>query len=562
MELITILPLLSISTLAAVVFRRIGYPSVVGFVIGGVASYYLYIFVRVDPISLLNDPVLQILSQIGLILLGFEIGTEFNIKILRSVVRNASALEMGSMIIIWLIWSIIAHVMRIDLFHQIILFLITINTSTGVLYRILREFHEISDREYRLLLSASSIEDIVAVLGLSILIGIGSGATISFNDFILFIGKLTVIILSLLYIGIFFIEKITKDILREIEYLALFTLALAITYSVIAGLTGFSVLLGSFLAGVVIGSTLDPKPLTSYLSILRELGLLFYFSLTGLYIPVSFYTGSLDISILFIMMIISMLVMLIKYVGFSTSLWFQGVDLEHALKTGLYMTVISEFGIIISRELYTLNILPIYFITLSSVIFLFSSTISGLLISKKEILSRNIIKLVPQPFREFKTQIFIQRSSGRFSGMLNIFIEYVLSIFIFISATEYIRTLVESFYHESKYLYLGVGILGTSSLLWIITLIFIRFINRRITDSEDTYLRKKAYQIITMIRAFTISIILILATIFQIRLLTLLEKEFFTTQLIWMIRASEIIIIVIISIVLYRLIKKSYRYRS
>jgi hypothetical protein len=65
-----------------------------------------------------------------------------------------------------------------------------------------------------------------------------------------------------------------------------------------------------------------------------------------------------------------------------------------------------------------------------------------------------------------------------------------------------------------------------------------------------------------MIRAFTISIILILATIFQIRLLTLLEKEFFTTQLIWMIRISEIIIIVMISITLYQLIKKSYRYRS
>jgi hypothetical protein len=146
--------------------------------------------------------------------------------------------------------------------------------------------------------------------------------------------------------------------------------------------------------------------------------------------------------------------------------------------------------------------------------------------------------------------------------MLNIFIEYMLSIFIFISATEYIRSLVESFYHESVYLYLGVGILGTSSLLWIMTVIFIRFINRRITGSEDTYLRKKAYQIITMIRAFTISIILILATIFQIRLLTLLEKEFFTTQLIWMIRISEIIIIVMISIILYQLIKKSYRYRS
>jgi len=245
-------------------------------------------------------------------------------------------------------------------------------------------------------------------------------------------------------------------------------------------------------------------------------------------------------------------------VGFSTSLWFQGADLEHALKTGLYMTVVSEFGIIISRELYTLNMLPIYFITLSSVIFLFSSIISGLLISKKEVLSRNIIKLVPQPFREFKTQIIIQRSSGRFSGVLNIFIEYMLSIFIFISATEYIRTLVESFYHESGHLYLGIGILGTSSLLWIITIMFIRFINKGITSSEDTYLRKRASQIITMIRAFTISIILILATIFQIRLLTLLEKELFTIQLIWMIRTSEIIIIVMISIILYRLIKKSY----
>ncbi|MEM4485170.1 MAG: cation:proton antiporter [Sulfolobales archaeon] len=525
MNIAYVLPLLVVSVLFGTLFRRLGFVSVLGFIIGGVLSYYLYHLAGLNPEELSTDPTITLLSQLGLILLGFEIGSEFNIQTLRSVLRNVLILEFVSGIIIWNIWSIIGALIGLGIIEHILLFLITLNTSTGVLYKALGEVAGAPESLRRLILATTAAEDLIAVTGLTILMGItGGGLRITslseaLLDAFIFFGKVLLLAFASIYIGSRVFKRASARI--DIELFAVLSLAMVMIFSYLSIVLGLSIFFGAFLAGIAIGSSIDPRPLAVRLSVLRDLGLLIYFSLAGLFIPL-YISGSVGyiIEIVALGILIPLLVMSIKYTAFTVSAWLLGYSPGDVARTGLYMISISEIGIIITREILPTGLIPQIFLWLSVMIFFVSSLISGIMIRKQESIGEKIRRIIPPRLSELKPPVEILREARALKLVGGVLVDFLIAVVAIIILTEILRGV--SIIADSGIHIIYINILALTLALWTSGVLLIRYMSRRFSGREITDLRVSAYYRIT---EFMLDIgVLALLIIIQIRIMTLVSE--------------------------------------
>ncbi|MGC9148105.1 MAG: cation:proton antiporter [Sulfolobales archaeon] len=505
---------------AGILVKRLGVNSLVGFLIGGIFSQYLYTyFLGVDPRYLLRDPIVQTLAYIGLVLLGLDIGSEFSIETLRKTLSKVVILEFFSLFIIWVILRVLSEILALDPITISLLFLITINTSTGILYKHLNTLINIERSEYELILAATTIEDLLALLGLSALSSYLLGGYLTFNMILVGVGGLLIFLSSSLLIGHMIFKRIIRAIKGDIELLGLLCVALAMIYSYLSNLVGLSPFIGAFAAGVVIGSSVDPKSMKYYFTIMRELGLLFYFSSIGLLISD---LPRVSITIISLWIFIGFLVMVIKYIGFSVSSWLIGIDLRSAFRYGVYMTSISEFGLIIANELYRNNLVNESLVALASIIFIISSILSSILIRKDMWISNKIYEIVPKWIKNIDTQRIIMRTIEK-SIWLNI-VEYMFAILIYISLLEYISYMINKVIPYGEYSVLILSLLLIAFSLWIFLIVLDRYIVKNVVSSliRGDKIRVFGKELSVYISLFTILPIMFVVVLYQLRISFLL----------------------------------------
>ncbi|MGC9009553.1 MAG: cation:proton antiporter [Sulfolobales archaeon] len=510
-----------ISLGAGILVKRLGVNSLVGFLIGGIFSQYLYTyFLGVDPRYLLRDPIVQTLAYIGLVLLGLDIGSEFSIETLRKTLSKVVILEFFSLSIIWVILRVLSEILALDPITIAVLFLITINTSTGILYKHLNKLIMIERSEYELILAATAMEDLLALLGLSVLLSYLLGGYLVFNMILVGVGGLLIFLSSSLLIGHMIFKRIIRAIKGDIELLGLLCVALAMIYSYLSNLVGLSPFIGAFAAGVVIGSSVDPKSMKYYFTIMRELGLLFYFSSIGLLISD---LPRVSITIISLWIFIGFLVMVIKYIGFSVASWLIGIDLRSAFRYGVYMTSISEFGLIIANELYRNNLVNESLVALASIIFIISSTLSSILVRKDIWISNKIYEIIPKWIKGVYTQRIIMRTIEK-SIWLNI-VEYMFAILIYISLIEYISYMINKVIPYGEYSVLILSLLLIAFSLWIFLIVLDRYIVKNVVNSLVRGYKVRVFGkgVSVYITLFTILPIMFVVILYQLRISFLLD---------------------------------------
>lgn len=370
---------ISLSGAIALVFRRAGINTVAGYIIGGILGSMLGI--SGEPGSLL--------ASLGLVTLGFEIGAEVGGRAPLGSLRQAIVIELISMSIIYIATGVISVILGLGYQGHLILFLIALNTSTGILYKVLsgRE----SEYVRSLLLSASVVEDTVALSGLAV-ISIISGEGGGVLDIIISLGKLAMVSIAMLLAGVRVFRVLGRR-LGDVEMLPIIALSVAIAYWVIFGSMGLSQLLGAFIAGFALGRAVDLTRAINQLAGLRELGLLLYFSSLGSILPG---LGLGELSLLPTTLLLVFIVVIIKFAAFASALWILGFGYRESIRTGLYVTSISELGIIIASTTYSLGLSGPYYILLSIYSVLFSALASSLAIRFDERIVGLIELMIPK----------------------------------------------------------------------------------------------------------------------------------------------------------------------
>lgn len=229
-------------------------PMVIGYILAGmIIGPYTLPFSLVSSIETIN-----LMAELGIIMLLFGVGTEFPIAKLRSIGRVSLVVALSEALGTLMIVFFTAQTLGFSFFDSMFLALALSITSTVVTVKVFEELNLIKDRSSLLVLGITIVEDILAITILAVLQSVAAagenlsivGITISISIVAAFIG-------SILIVGSRFMPKIIDKASKTNDYalLLIVILGMAFGLSFIASGFGLSVATGAFLAGVLVAES-------------------------------------------------------------------------------------------------------------------------------------------------------------------------------------------------------------------------------------------------------------------------------------------------------------------
>ncbi|HET7642680.1 MAG TPA: cation:proton antiporter, partial [Nitrososphaeraceae archaeon] len=231
---------------------------VIGYLVAGmIIGPYTPPFTLIKEIDTVN-----IFAELGIIMLLFVIGIEFPIAKLKQIGKISMMVGLTESIGTLIITFFVAQKLGFTTFDSMFLGLAMSITSTVVTIKVLEELGKIKERTSMLILGILIVEDIVAVSALAILQSIAVAATTNTEEIALFpisisIAIAVVFIGSILVLGSKFIPNLIDKIGKTNDYalLLIVILGLAFGLAFIANMLGLSVVIGAFLAGVLVAES-------------------------------------------------------------------------------------------------------------------------------------------------------------------------------------------------------------------------------------------------------------------------------------------------------------------
>ncbi len=229
---------------------------VIGYLIAG-----MIIGPFTPPFTLIHEiETVNIFAELGIIMLLFVIGIEFPIAKLKQIGKISVIVGLTESIGTMVITFFVAQRLGFTTFDSMFLGLAMSITSTVVTIKVLEELGKIKERSSILILGVLIVEDIVAVSVLAILQSIAVAADteeIAIIPISISIAIAVVFIGSILVLGSKFLPNLIDRIGKTNDYalLLIVILGLAFGLSFIANILGLSVVIGAFLAGVLVAES-------------------------------------------------------------------------------------------------------------------------------------------------------------------------------------------------------------------------------------------------------------------------------------------------------------------
>ena len=242
-----------VAAIMVFVTHKLKQPMVIGYLLAG-----MVIGPFTPPFSLIHEVgTINILAEIGIIILLFVIGTEFPITKLRSVGRISMVVGIAETLGTLLVTFFVARTLGFSQFDSMFLALAMSVTSTVVTVKILEELNMINDKSSVLIMGILIVEDVIVITMLGILQSLALTAAVSFIDVLLSVGIVLGFIAAILILGSRYLPPVIDKLARTTDYsvLIIVILGLAFGLSFVAIELGLSPVIGAFLAGVLVAES-------------------------------------------------------------------------------------------------------------------------------------------------------------------------------------------------------------------------------------------------------------------------------------------------------------------
>jgi CPA2 family monovalent cation:H+ antiporter-2 len=329
-----------LSVLVLFIFHKIKAPTIVGFLVTGVLA---------GPQGMgLIEAVEQVdvLSEIGVILLLFTIGLEVSLKDLMKIKKYV--LVGGSLQVVLTILAVYAIMRFLDYpaGTSILLGFLVSLSSTAIVLRIIQSKDEIYTPQGRTILGILIFQDI-AIVPLMLATPILPGAIGEITDSPLAIisrglGLIVLVIISAKWIVPAALYHIARIGDRELFLLSLVGICFAVAW--VTSLAGLSLGLGAFLAGLTISESQFSHQAFGSVLPLRDAFTSFFFVSIGMLLDVNFLIQNPQYILL-----LSIGVMLLKALIAGTAIALLGLPLRIIILVGLALSQIGEFSFVLSK---------------------------------------------------------------------------------------------------------------------------------------------------------------------------------------------------------------------
>lgn len=250
--LIALIAIFAAAKLFGELAERVGQPAVLGEMIGGIV-------VGVSGLHLIDahDPLLHILSELGVILLLFLIGLETDLRRLLAVGGASASVALVGVAVPFAAGFGVGWLLDYPTTVAIFLGAALTATSVGITARVLSDLGHLKTDESQVILGAAVVDDIVGLILLTVVSALAAGERLT----VLGVTKVVVIAFGFVILAVLLGSMLAPRLIRVVEKLrvgkALFfaSIMFAFTLAWAADAAGSALIIGAFAAGLVLATT-------------------------------------------------------------------------------------------------------------------------------------------------------------------------------------------------------------------------------------------------------------------------------------------------------------------
>lgn len=318
--------------------ERLRQPAIVGYILAGVLlgpSAFAVVHDRGD---------IDILAELGVLMLLFVIGMELSLRAFRRVWKLAVLTTLIQIGVSTSVMYLAATVAGFSVGVSIVLGFVVALSSTAVAIKVLEDIGELRTRAGRITVSVLIAQDLAVV---PMMLSLGALADGKFDWIVLAKVGGSIIFLVVL---IWFLSRGKKIRLPFDRMVAghedlkpLSALAFCFGAAALSGLVGLSAAYGAFLAGLVIGNSHERARMLAAAKPIQSILMMIFFLSIGLLVDLNYIWENLDAVILLFLMVAVFKTLL--NVGILRLL---GQSWQHAFLAGVMLAQIGEFSFLLS----------------------------------------------------------------------------------------------------------------------------------------------------------------------------------------------------------------------
>jgi CPA2 family monovalent cation:H+ antiporter-2 len=326
-------------------------PMVLGFLIAGI------LIGPFGPFGLIKDTeMLNSFSDIAIVLLLFGVGLTFPLGQLRAIGKIGTGIAVIEVLVMLAIGFAVGSALGWSFYDAMFLAAALSISSTAIIVKVLEDMGKIESTSAILMIGVLVIEDLVAILIISVMhSGIVSGS-FEFTEILVTMGEIGLFIGGTIGAGVLIMPRIFALIakLDRYEITIMFALGTAFGLAFLSYQLGFSAATGAFLAGVIIAGSKFSEQISVMISPTREIFTAIFFVTIGALMDLSM------ISMYWVpVAIITLVTVFGKFGAVYAGTRLMGFEKSFAIGIGLSMAQLGEFSFIVLKTGQDLGVISI-----------------------------------------------------------------------------------------------------------------------------------------------------------------------------------------------------------
>ncbi len=379
--------ILGIAVLVILLLHRLKLPTVIGFLISGIicGPYTLHL--------ISSEAEVEMLSEIGIVLLLFTIGLEFSISGLMRIRRAIFIGGLLQLVLTIAVFTALAYYISYD-YLPIALFIgfVFSLSSSAIVLKLLQSNGDIKKEHGKVILAILICQD-VAVVPMMLTFPLLTGASENMVTDILVLtakvaGVFIFILVSMKYIIPKLLYQIAKTKSKDLFIVGIMVLCFAIAW--ITSKAGLSLALGAFLAGLMISESKYGYEAVGIILPFKEIFTSIFFVSIGMMMDLNFLIQNLGYVLLFtfVTMFAKALIGAIAAAALRKSF-------KTIILTAINICQIGEFSFVLMNSGSEYGLLPIEIHQYLLAVAILTMAITPLLMTFDEKICKFIIKIIP-----------------------------------------------------------------------------------------------------------------------------------------------------------------------
>jgi CPA2 family monovalent cation:H+ antiporter-2 len=330
---------LCVAALTSIIFQRLRQPVVFGYLVAGM------IIGPHIPIPLVADEkMVHAFSELGVVLLMFSIGLEFNLRKLIAVGPTAGAVAMVQATTLIGLGYLVGRIAGWTPIESLFTGAAIAISSTTIIAKAFAE-QGVRGRVADIVLGILIVEDLIAILLIAVLTAVGEGGGLSPREIVATTLRLVFFLAGLVGVGLLVVPRLIRAAVRSerAETILVSSMGVCFAASLLALSLGYSVALGAFIAGSLVGESGQEKVVEHLVTPVRDLFVAVFFVSVGMLLDPSIVMEQWRIIALLVVVVV-----VGNVVAVSTGVFMIGEGLRPAVQAGMSLAQIGEFSFIIA----------------------------------------------------------------------------------------------------------------------------------------------------------------------------------------------------------------------